>query len=118
MGSSITPGITSGLFSTPCGKGARSPYAQWYSCQDFPLRQYPKANYECWWGFPSLPKLNVANPDVLSYLTRVITFWTSLGHRRLAAGCAQRSARLLLALFPPTRAGDQPRSLPGGGDLG
>ena len=45
-------------------EGARSPYAHWYSCHEFPLRQHPKANYDCWWGFPSLPKLNMTNPDV------------------------------------------------------
>lgn len=59
--------------------GARSPYAGWYYCHGFPLRQHPKPNYDCWWGFPSLPKLNVEHPEVLAYLTRVITFWTSLG---------------------------------------
>ncbi|NLG85145.1 MAG: alpha-glycosidase [Firmicutes bacterium] len=60
-------------------EGARSPYAGWYFCHDFPLRQHPKPNYECWWGFPSLPKLNVAHPEVLAYLTRVIEFWTTFG---------------------------------------
>ncbi|MGQ9778478.1 MAG: glycoside hydrolase family 13 protein [Bacillota bacterium] len=60
-------------------EGARSPYAGWYFCHGFPLRQHPKPNYECWWGFPSLPKLNVAHPEVLAYLTRVIEFWTTLG---------------------------------------
>lgn len=59
--------------------GAASPYSNWYYCHGFPLRQYPKPNYESWWGFPSLPKLKVENPEVLAYLTRVITFWTSLG---------------------------------------
>lgn len=59
--------------------GERSPYAQWYYCHGFPLRQQPKPNYDCWWGFPSLPKLNVAHPDVLHYLSRVVSFWTSLG---------------------------------------
>ncbi|MGE5599366.1 MAG: alpha-amylase family glycosyl hydrolase, partial [Bacteroidota bacterium] len=60
-------------------EGERSPYAQWYYCHGFPLRQHPKPNYECWWGFPSLPKLNVAHPGVLNYLTQVVSFWTTLG---------------------------------------
>ena len=60
-------------------EGARSPYASWYHCREFPVRQEPQPNYEAWWGVSTLPKLNVANPDVLAYLTRVITFWTSLG---------------------------------------
>ncbi|MGE5528037.1 MAG: alpha-amylase family glycosyl hydrolase [Patescibacteria group bacterium] len=59
--------------------GAESPYAGWYFLREFPVRQTPKPNYDCWWGFPSLPKLNVENPEVLAYLTRVITFWTTLG---------------------------------------
>ena len=59
--------------------GEKSPYAGWYYPHGFPLQQHPKPNYECWWGFPTLPKLNVEHPDALAYLARVITFWTSLG---------------------------------------
>ena len=34
----------------------------------FPVKQSPKPNYRCWWGFGSLPQLNTKNPQVVEHL--------------------------------------------------
>lgn len=60
-------------------RGADSRFKDWYYCHNFPITQDQKPNYECWWGFGSLPKLNHDNPEVVRYLLKVIAFWTSLG---------------------------------------
>jgi len=38
-----------------------------------------EGNYEGWNGLASLPKLNVANPAVTSYLLSVVRYWTDQG---------------------------------------
>ncbi|HBF36089.1 MAG TPA: alpha-glycosidase [Firmicutes bacterium] len=58
--------------------GVRSRFKDWYHCKEFPIIQNPP-NYECWWNFGSLPKLNHQNPEVVNYLLKVVAFWTSLG---------------------------------------
>ncbi|MBC7341329.1 MAG: glycoside hydrolase family 13 protein [Clostridia bacterium] len=57
-------------------KGQNSAYADWYYIYDYPVSKYPRPNYECWWGFPDLPKLNVKNPKVRQYLLNMIAYWT------------------------------------------
>ncbi|MGE5583732.1 MAG: glycoside hydrolase family 13 protein [Bacillota bacterium] len=58
--------------------GAKSRFKDWYHCHSFPVSQNPP-NYDCWWNFGSLPKLNHHNPEVVNYLLKVVSFWTSLG---------------------------------------
>ncbi len=60
-------------------RGAESRFKEWYHCRNFPIVQGHNPNYECWWNFGSLPKLNHHNPEVARYLLRVVSFWTSLG---------------------------------------
>ena len=59
-------------------RGAKSRFKDWYHCREYPLSQNPP-NYECWWNFNTLPKLNHQNPEVVRYLLKVVSFWTSLG---------------------------------------
>ncbi len=59
-------------------RGKGSPYQQWYNCH-FPVTQFPKPNYECWWGLETLPKLNFADQEVVRYILRVVAFWTLTG---------------------------------------
>ncbi len=57
-------------------KGAKSKYVKWYNIHSFPIQKYPTPNYDCWWGFSSLPKLMTRNPEVRKYIFDVVTFWT------------------------------------------
>ncbi|TCL70967.1 glycosidase [Hydrogenispora ethanolica] len=66
-------------FQDIMSRGEESRFKDWYHCNHFPITQDPKPNYECWWGFGSLPKLNHDNPEVVRYLLKVVAFWTSLG---------------------------------------
>ena len=59
--------------------GAKSRYRHWYHCREFPIAQGAHPNYECWWNFSSLPKLNHQNPEVVDYLLKVVAYWTSMG---------------------------------------
>lgn len=59
--------------------GARSRFKDWYYCHGFPVTYTPSPNYECWWNFGTLPKLNHQNSEVTNYLLKIIAFWTSLG---------------------------------------
>ena len=60
-------------------RGAKSRFKDWYYCREFPVCQGSNPNYECWWNFGTLPKLNHQNPEVVQYLLKVIAFWTSTG---------------------------------------
>ncbi len=39
-----------------------SPYSSWFDFKEFPNQ------YECWWGIPILPKLNLNNPECRNFL--------------------------------------------------
>lgn len=59
--------------------GEASRFKNWYHFRSYPVCQGSYPNYECWWNFGSLPKLNHRNPEVLRYLLKVVAFWTSMG---------------------------------------
>ncbi|MEB3300166.1 MAG: glycoside hydrolase family 13 protein [Candidatus Sericytochromatia bacterium] len=60
--------------------GPSSPFWNWYNFYGFPVVQQPKPNYDSWWGFATLPKLNFRNPRVRSYiLDTVVPYWTRMG---------------------------------------
>ncbi|MCK8824196.1 glycoside hydrolase family 13 protein [Fuchsiella alkaliacetigena] len=62
-------------------KGEDSEYTDWYLIHSFPvipIHEQSKdnpPNYESWWGFGSLPKLNVKNPEVKEYLFEITAKW-------------------------------------------
>jgi len=62
-------------FQDLLARGQESPYRSWYFVHDFPIRMEPKPNYEAWWGFAHLPKLNTEEPAVREYLLKVATRW-------------------------------------------
>lgn len=67
-------------FQDAMAKGKESPTWSWYNIFGFPVVQNPKPNYDAWWGFASLPKLNFNNPKVPEYLLhKVVDFWTREG---------------------------------------
>ena len=62
--------------------GEHSPYKDWYHIRRFPVRAYGEGqatDYEAWWGFRSLPKLNTDNPAVRQYIFDVARYWTQQG---------------------------------------
>ena len=58
-------------------RGQDSPYYKWYT-----FRQYPD-QYECWWGFDTLPNVNELEEGYLDFIIRsqdsVIAHWIGLG---------------------------------------
>ncbi|HEY59602.1 MAG TPA: glycoside hydrolase family 13 protein [Anaerolineae bacterium] len=62
--------------------GPESPYVNWYHIKKFPLDAYTDGkaeNYFAWFGFKSLPKFNISNPDVCEYIMKIIHYWLDLG---------------------------------------
>lgn len=60
--------------------GKNSPYYDWFNIRCLPLNAYSnKANYDCWWNLPALPKLNVKNPQVRDYIMGVARYWIEKG---------------------------------------
>lgn len=72
-------GDTFWAFQDIIKRGDKSRFKDWYYCREFPIVQGQSPNYECWWNFGTLPKLNHHNPEVARYLFRAIAFWTSIG---------------------------------------
>lgn len=60
--------------------GENSPYRDWFHVHSWPIRAYQgKPNYECWWGYPALPKFNTNCQDVREFLFSVAEYWTKRG---------------------------------------
>ena len=64
--------------------GKNSPYLDWFHIKGWPLRPYSSdkdhpANYEAWWGYPALPKLNTDNPGVREMIFDVARYWLDFG---------------------------------------
>ncbi len=67
-------------FSHALENGAASPYLDWFYIHGFPLHAYEgRAQYDCWWGIPALPKLNTKNPAVREFIYQVAQHWTRFG---------------------------------------
>jgi len=64
--------------------GGDSPYIDWFTVHDWPLRPYSSdkkhpPNYGCWWDLPALPKLNTDNPGVREYIFGAARHWIEFG---------------------------------------
>lgn len=59
--------------------GNKSPYWNWYFIYGYPITTNPRPNYECWWGFGDMPKLNYNNPEVREYILKVGKYWIDQG---------------------------------------
>ncbi|MBM3266299.1 MAG: glycoside hydrolase family 13 protein [Candidatus Sericytochromatia bacterium] len=67
-------------FQDASASGKVSPYWHHYNIYGYPVVYKPKPNYDSWWGFGSLPKLNFNNPAVPNYvLDKVVDFWGRQG---------------------------------------
>ena len=56
-------------------KGAESAYKDWYWIKSYPVEVRDNPPYAAFYGFPSMPKLNVMNPAAHAYVLSVIDFW-------------------------------------------
>ncbi len=56
-------------------KGAASPYKDWYFIKSYPVRVGENPNYVAWNNYPSMPKLNLLNPETSDYMLNVVDFW-------------------------------------------
>ncbi|MBI9046197.1 MAG: glycoside hydrolase family 13 protein [Anaerolineaceae bacterium] len=59
-----------------------SPYRDWFHIKKFPVDGYSKGDakdFEGWWGYKSLPKFNVQNPEVRKYILSIAKYWIELG---------------------------------------
>ncbi len=84
--------ILDGVFNH-CGRGffafvdvlenqEHSPYRDWFHIKRFPVIAYgpgESQDYLAWWGFRSMPKFNVKNPEVRRYLLSVARYWIEQG---------------------------------------
>ena len=55
--------------------GEASRYRDWYHFEGFPVSGPEEPNYECWWGFGSLPEFNNDHPEVREYFWSVTRYW-------------------------------------------
>lgn len=84
--------ILDGVFNH-CGRGffafadlldnqEHSAYKDWFYVKRFPVDAFSPGkaeDYEAWWGFKSLPKLNISNPEVRDYIFNVAKYWLEQG---------------------------------------
>ncbi|MFB3895272.1 MAG: alpha amylase N-terminal ig-like domain-containing protein [bacterium] len=59
--------------------GKESKYWNWYFIHGYPIATSPQPNYDAWWGFGDMPKLNNANPEVRQHLLYVSRYWLEQG---------------------------------------
>lgn len=52
-----------------------SEYRDWYFVRSFPVEVKENPTYEAWWGFQSMPKVNLATPGARDYMLGVVDFW-------------------------------------------
>jgi len=60
-------------------KGRESDYWNWFTIYKWPFKLLENGAYDCWWGFPSLPRLRTDNPEVREYLYNVAMYWLEFG---------------------------------------
>ena len=60
-------------------KGEASRYRDFYFPKSFPIEVKPNPNYVAWYGFPSMPKLNTANPAVQKAEIAAVDYWRTNG---------------------------------------
>ena len=56
-------------------KGAASRYKDWYFIKSYPVKVADPPNYVAWFNFPSMPKLNLMNPETGDSMLNLVNFW-------------------------------------------
>lgn len=68
-------GVTFSPFTDVLRHQARSRFRDWFFVRSFPIEVKPNPTYEAWYGFESMPKLNVLHPAAKGYLLESVRFW-------------------------------------------
>lgn len=68
-------GVTFSPFADLLKHQKQSRYRDWFFVRSFPVAVKQNPNYEAWYGFESMPKLNVLHPAVKSYLFESVRYW-------------------------------------------
>lgn len=64
-----------GPFADIVKNGQASSFKDWFFIKSYPVKVGDPPNYEAWFGFPSLPKVNTANQAAFDYMQGVPAFW-------------------------------------------
>jgi glycosidase len=56
-------------------KGEASVYKDWYFIKSYPVKVQENPNYVAWFNYPSMPKLNLANPATRDYMLDLVDYW-------------------------------------------
>jgi len=56
-------------------EGESSKFKDWYWIKSYPVEVKENPPYVAWYGYPSMPKLNVMNPATHAYVLGVVDFW-------------------------------------------
>jgi glycosidase len=56
-------------------KGEASTYKNWYFIKSYPVKVQENPNYVAWFNYPSMPKLNLANPATRDYMLNLVDYW-------------------------------------------
>lgn len=56
-------------------KGQDSAFKDWYFPKTFPVVVGDSKTYEAWYGFPSMPKVNIVNPAARDWFLKMAQFW-------------------------------------------
>lgn len=67
-------GINFPFFQDILKNQERSDYKNWFLIEEFPVA-ISKDSYECVGAYPYMPKLNTANPEVRSFIIKVMDHW-------------------------------------------
>ena len=66
---------TFGPFKDVIDNGADSKFKDWFYVKSFPLEVRENPPYEAWYGFPSMPKVNLGHPEAAKHMLAVPSFW-------------------------------------------
>jgi glycosidase len=55
--------------------GESSKFRDWYFIHSYPVRVQDPPNYAAWYNFPSMPKVNLSNPEARKYMLEVFDYW-------------------------------------------
>ncbi|MBX3096669.1 MAG: alpha-glucosidase C-terminal domain-containing protein [Fimbriimonadaceae bacterium] len=56
-------------------KGRNSEFTDWYFIKGYPVTVQQNPNYEAWFGFQSMPKVNLENDAAAEFMLSVPEFW-------------------------------------------
>lgn len=56
-------------------KGRESRFVDWYWIRSFPVVVADPPNYTAWFNFPSMPKVNLSNPEARKFFLAIPAFW-------------------------------------------